>query len=121
MIRHVSRYSYPTPNRTDAWCELRILEGTDGGAVAIATELADNPGMSITNAAEDLWDQVAAEHADTPLTFVEHYPANGGLRGETFDLVTRVREGLTGVGWSPSDRDRVAKLVVDAQELPPKP
>jgi hypothetical protein len=94
--------------------------------VVIVSELANNPGTSVTNAIE----QIAAEVMDalTPTcvpVFVEHYPpeSTGGSE-ETFDLVVfaheEIREVLRGgirrkaLGrptWKPLDRPAVEVLI----------
>jgi hypothetical protein len=94
--------------------------------VAIVSELANNPGASITNAIE----QIAAEVTDalTPTrvpVFVEHYPpeSTGGSE-ETFDLVVFAhheakeilragiwRKEIGSPTWKPLDRLAVEILV----------
>jgi hypothetical protein len=101
-----SDYIHPTPH--GGRCRVRIYEDLAGGSlpVVICTELSDNPGMSITNAAERIAAEVLANHPgvfdpfaiaaipgieyDKPLVWIEHY--EDGARGtpedpHTFDLV----------------------------------
>lgn len=54
----------------------------------IATELPDNPGMSLTNAAASVAMQVCQyyEISLKQLVWIEHYPEETGHE-ETFDLV----------------------------------
>jgi hypothetical protein len=90
----VDRYRFRGVHGGDGWCALEILKGKDARVVVIATELADNPGMSITNAAEHLAYRVCVEFAIDPsqLFWVEHYgyaaPGGGTRRPRTYDLVT---------------------------------
>jgi len=72
-------------------CALELLPRPDGRVVVIATELADNPGTSITNAAEILATEVCRRFRIPPerLVWIEHYaysPESAIPR--TFDLVT---------------------------------
>ena len=90
----VDRYRFRPPHRCDAWCGLEILKATEARTAVIATELADNPGMSITNACEYLASRVCAEFSIDPteLVWIEHYtyPAPGGenRRLRSYDRVT---------------------------------
>ncbi|NJM98260.1 MAG: hypothetical protein HC800_14865 [Phormidesmis sp. RL_2_1] len=71
-----------------ARCRVRV-----SGNTVIATELPDNPGMSLTNAAASVAMQVC-QYYEIPiqqLVWIEHYPEETGHE-ETFDLV---RFGLT--------------------------
>src|SRR6185503_8773416 len=63
-------------NRITARCRLRFFEAPTGDVVVVATELPDNPGMSITNAAEELAGTVCRDYGIDPerLVWVEHYP-----------------------------------------------
>ena len=61
----------------------------------IASELVENPGTSVTNAAEELATALERRHCPDPgerMLWVEHYPASVGDRGralpERFALVT---------------------------------
>src|SRR5438105_585446 len=71
------RYHAPRCPKQFAECRLRLFKH-EGRHVAVATELVDNPGASVTNTAEDLWAEVARqweldiEHA----ALIEHYPGD---------------------------------------------
>lgn len=82
------------------------------GKVVIATELNDNPGASITNAAEQLWAQVREELGDEIIA-IEHYPNSRGFP-EDWDLVTIVDGEAQ---WSSLSRATVAKLIADPASL----
>jgi len=62
-----------------ACCRVRIWERYGEPPVVVATELPDNPGMSITNAAAqlaaDVWDLLGCP--ERGLTWIEHYPQQG--------------------------------------------
>ena len=66
-------YTHPT-TRARAHCGLHIYD-TDAGPVVILTEVADNPGISVTNTAEELATQIAAMYLldPTTTTWIEHY------------------------------------------------
>ena len=93
MINEI--FNYATPHglhdllgqsaklQSSARCRVRINSNT-----VIATELPDNPGMSITNAAASVAMQVC-QYYEIPLEqliWIERYPAEPGHE-ETFDLV----------------------------------
>lgn len=110
-------------------CRIRLYlpeEGRDA-PVVICSELASNPGTSVTNAAE----QIAAEiisnfRLPKPPVWIEHYPPEARRvgEGEGFDLVIfstyEVRETMRGglpyleIGqptWKRLDRKTVEVLV----------
>ena len=72
-------------------CALELLPRPDGRVVVIASELADNPGTSVTNAAELLATDVCRRFGIAPdrLVWIEHYEygRDAGIP-RTFDLVT---------------------------------
>ncbi len=61
-------------------CKMGLYRGHDGFLIAVATELSDNPGPSITNAAETLWTSVKNMYPNVQL-FLETYD------GEVYDEV----------------------------------
>lgn len=105
-------YVHPTPR--GGRCRVRLYLPEDLGAsldapVVLCSELPENPGTSVTNAAEHLAAEVIAAHGleKRPPIWVEHYPRSeaerqAGLK-ETFDLVIfedhDVREVLKGGEW----------------------
>ncbi len=104
-------HAFRGPSGVRSACRVRLYlldeEGeTLGDApVVVFSELADNPGTSVTNAIEQLAAEVLDTHALARVpVFVEHYPpeATGG-RDETFDLVVfahhEVREIVRGGVW----------------------
>ena len=69
--------------QSSARCRVRVNNN-----VVVATELLDNPGMSLTNAAASVAMQVCQyyEILLEQLIWIEHYPEETGHE-ETFDLV----------------------------------
>jgi hypothetical protein len=88
--------------------------------VALATELPDNPGVSITAWADHLAHQVWQEVEEPPVfTWIEHYPSDMrvGL-DESFALVqfTQAPDGtFTTLRWQPLTQETVEALL-DAPE-----
>ncbi len=84
-----------------ARCYLRVWTGRGQLPVVVATEMPDNEGTSITNAAElvaaQVWEQLLPE-AREGFVWIERYPAGrdrtgrvapeSALDGESLDLVT---------------------------------
>ena len=71
-------YEYQSQRGWDSKCGLEVLNH-DGFTLAIATELDDNPGVSVTNFAEHLATRVCRDFQIDPmkLVWVEHYPDAG--------------------------------------------
>ena len=103
-MRRVEDFTHPTPHGGE--CRIRIFEEGGEVPVVICTEARENPGQSITNAAERIAAKVMRDHPeifdpfnvsplpsvtyDKPFIWVEHY--EDGARGTpedraTFDLV----------------------------------
>jgi hypothetical protein len=125
-------YIAPTPH--GGRCRVRVYEPVEadresGSFVVILTELPDNPGMSVTNAAEEIAAAVVTANAlpSSRTVFIEHYET--GARGtpsdpHTFDLITFshddpepvLRAGRWSVelgepSWSALDRASVETLI----------
>ncbi len=68
-------FNYKGSNNRDAKCRIQIFEQV-GRIVIVATELADNSGYSITNAAEQIVAEVCRKFNIDPekLIWVEYYP-----------------------------------------------
>ncbi len=91
----------------------------------ICSELADNPGIPVTGAAENIAAEVIAAHWLVAPVWIEYHPKETTVAGvESLELVVfsdyKVREtvGPTGsrveIGqpyWQPLDRDSVEVLV----------
>jgi hypothetical protein len=99
-------HDYIHPHPHGGRCRVRIFEDTTLMPVIVCTELTDNPGQSITNAAKQIAAEVLENHPhvfdpfalvsiaglsyDKPFVWIEHY--EDGARGTpsdpaTFDLV----------------------------------
>ena len=92
-IDTIHNYEHPVLG-TPAHCRLRIFD-TDAGAIVIFSELADNPGISVTNATEVLATEIANVYRlnRTTTRWIEHYDRNvyrhaGEGMTETFDEIT---------------------------------
>ena len=75
--------------KANSQCDLNIRQ-TDIGTVVMVTELQENPGTSITNAAEMLFRQICEHYSLDPdsIIWIEHYSEGWmGEQDETFDLV----------------------------------
>ena len=89
--RLAADYIHPTPH--NGRCRIRIFlpEEELDAPVVVCTELPNNPGTSVTNAAEQIAAEVIKGHRlPTALVWIEHY--EDGARGtpedpHTFDLV----------------------------------
>ena len=109
-------------------CRIRIYLPADeerDAPVVICSELPNNPGTSITNAAEWIAGDVIKHHKLSVPVWIEHYPLEATYgRQETFDLVLfssyEVRETITAgqrrymIGsptWKRLDRATVEVLV----------
>ena len=71
----IHRYEFIGFHGCRSQCALEILRLRDGRTAVIATEVADNPGTSVTNAFELLATDVCAWFAIDPrrLVWIEHY------------------------------------------------
>jgi hypothetical protein len=100
-------FIHPTPH--NGRCHIRVFlrEEEPDAPVVICTELPNNSGMSITNAAEQIAAEVIMGHRlPTPLVWIEHYEDGAGGMLEdraTFDLVLftgyKVSEVLRAEEW----------------------
>jgi hypothetical protein len=93
------RFEYRGFHGFPSLCELELIPLADGRLVAIATERSDNPGTSVTNAAELLASQVCDQFRidPDPLVWIEHYGYGTSLFPERgYDRVTFAR---TDVKW----------------------
>ena len=76
----IHRYCVP-PNIIEAKCRIRVYQLANGIIVVIATELPDNAGASITNAAEILATEMRRWFVVSGggLFWIEHYYYNAKL------------------------------------------
>jgi hypothetical protein len=100
-------YVNPTPRGGRCRVRIYLPEEERDAPVVICTEPRDNPGMSITNAAEQIAAEViSSRQLPTPLVWIEHYEAGARRTPQdrhTFDLVLfehyEVRDELRGGEW----------------------
>ncbi len=97
------RYSFAGYLGVPSHCRLRIFTRDGLPPVIIVSERDDNPGTSITNAADVLYPGIIARYltgwldqADA-LYIIEHYPKREGRGGETSETFAQV--GFT--SWRP--------------------
>ena len=84
LIVREEKYNYPGYHRSSSYCKLELYKRSDGMYIAVCTELADNPGTSVTNQCEVLATQIIKQYNLHPevLLFVEHYD-EGSYHGGT--------------------------------------
>ena len=118
-------FAFRGPNGLDGRCYLQIYEAVGAIPVVIATEIAENPGQSVTSAAEDLATQVwrrLLPRAREGFRLIEVYrrPTSTGRIEETFDEVDLIAEGpgLCVGGWVPSSRAAVEALIAGPFSVP---
>ncbi len=83
-------------------CDLHVTWLDDGRIVVVASERDDNPGASVTNAAEFIatWACARLELDPQLLVWIEHYPASRRRPRHSFDLATfKFQPGTGGAGW----------------------
>src|ERR671911_2396826 len=83
-------HPYKDTGGRSAHCRVRIYFPDDTGdaLVVICSELANNPGGSITNSAETIAAGVIqANELPTPLVWIEHWSEESTEGKETFELV----------------------------------
>jgi hypothetical protein len=85
----VADYVHPTPRGGHCRIRIYVPEEDRDAPVVLCSELPNNPGQSVTNAAEQIAAEVIrAYRLPTPLVWVEHFPPESTNREtETFDLV----------------------------------
>ena len=117
FVDTIHHYQNPALQTDDGFCRLRIY-GANVGTVIVLSELAENLGVSVTNAAAALATEIARIYdLETVTTFwVEHYgafsyTASGG--DETFDLVTFTWRNRTASNaeWQRLNSDQLHKLL----------
>ena len=118
----IERYAYPGWRGYESACRLYIWQ-RERESVVMVTELADNPGTSITNRVEALAMQVYHEFELWPALarWIEHYPPDEQY-DETFAEVTfsiDPQKGLTRPQWRALTREAVERLI--GEPLPDAP
>jgi hypothetical protein len=76
-----TEFRYKPPHHIEAHCRVRIYSATGGydgedRTVVVISEAADNPGMSVTNASEDIATKIVQVFNIDPARtrWIEHYP-----------------------------------------------
>lgn len=109
LVRDEPRWHYPTFNRTNGQCRLRVWHTETDDIIAMVTELHDNPSASITNSIERIRKQLVREYGE-PLYLFEHYPDDEHRRAPaTCDFIVVGDDGYP--GWTP------VQLVLRHQEF----
>ncbi len=110
--RDVIHQYKPPMSGIQAHCRLRVYQHA-GQTVAIVTELRDNSGMSVTNAAEWLLPAMAQQYGlPADVVWLEHYERQGG-KPDTYDQVT-LRHGSP--AWRRLSADELRALLPDDTE-----
>src|SRR5690349_2492240 len=106
-------HHYTVFEQLQAHCRLRIYQHQER-YVVVATEMADNQALTITNYWPELAHDIAEQHALdlTRTLWLEHYPqghyAREGARGDTFDQIS-IEDGHP--HWRRLTREAVAQLI----------
>lgn len=93
---------------------LRVWRTGPARLLALVTQYPEDVGTSITNAAEHVLPQLAAEYPGERIEYVEHYAPNAALDGsemgaESFDRVQLGEDGQP--IWTPVDVAELAAVV----------
>ena len=74
LVVAIERFPFPGWGSARSYCLLEVFSWEDGQILVVASERADNPGPSITNAVEPLWALVDTYLASfAPFRRFEHY------------------------------------------------
>jgi hypothetical protein len=92
-------------------CELRVFDAA-GNRVVIATEVEDNPGMSVVNAIQALARDVERDFGEAPTTWISHYPGTESIPSHWSEVVV---DGPR-PDWNRISREHAGRLV--EAELP---
>lgn len=117
------------PHRgSEAHCDVRIVRRPGRRVVVIVTERLDNPGMSVTNAAERIATLIAQQHGLDPArtAWIEHYPDRHppGMEGdrmfdESFDQITFDWDAhlrAANPRWRRIDREQLQRQIEEDDE-----
>ena len=105
-----SNYRFPGFHNSQCICHLQIKQTLRATYVCV-TELADNPGTSITNAHELLREQIIREfYLESPVIFLERYTAESYHDDDRQEDVSIV-EMLDGQpNWKPFSLSRYRQI-----------
>ena len=87
-------------------CELRVFDAA-GNRVVIATEVEDNPGMSVVNAIGALARDVERDFGEVPTTWISHFPGAGSMASHW----SEARLDGSRVEWNRISPEQAEKLV----------
>lgn len=115
------RYQFPGFDPSlESFCDIDVTVLPDGTAFVICSEDPENPGTSVTNAAEAIATQLCQQQPTidpTKLVWIERYPPRGPyqLTPESFDLVTfaiadRAGHFVANPKWQPLSEQQVQAL-----------
>lgn len=90
-----------TASGSDGVCQIERIHLPDGWIVIVCVDIAGNPGTSITNAAEQIADQVCARFgiAPTRLIWLEHYADAEPNEWRLVDFTFDAEKGFTDPVW----------------------
>jgi hypothetical protein len=94
----------------DSKCRLRIYQLECARTVIIVSNLSENTGRSITNAAEHLIQLVRFQYNLTPnkMMWIEHYPSYEREDKDTFDEVRLINGEAT---WNPTTKTKLEEML----------
>ena len=128
-MRLMTDYVHPfeSVSGTPSCCRIRVYvpEEEHDAAVVVCSELADNTGIPVTGAAENIAAKVIAAHRLLAPVWIEYHPEETTVAGvESFELVVfsdyNVRETVSSAGsqveigqplWKSLDRHCVEVLI----------
>lgn len=125
IVLQLDHFAFPGYGNQVSYCDLLVYTAEE---IAIATELKDNPGASITNRADVLATQIVRNLDMNPNKFmlIEHYDARSygdPNEAERFALVTftwnKAAERFESPNWVHIDRDYLLTILPSFQSGPP--
>lgn len=109
------KYRFKGLGDCDSICSLKIDRAKN---LVIASEVVENTGTSITNAAAQLATEICDKYSlnKERLIWIEHYfhkNYQGGKEEERYDLVTFMQYGrkLVAPKWSPLAKEKILDLI----------
>ena len=118
---YIHRFKKYPEHPIEAKCRYRVYRSDSGTVVIVATELPDNPGVSVTNWAEYLATEFRWLHMTQgeALIWIEHYPGRPSkydpsmMIDEKFDRVLMRWNGTSyeEPEWKPFDRAEIERLI----------
>ena len=116
---------FSSPHRHYLLCRVRIFDRNPQPPVVILTELADNPGASVTNASEYIATELRQRHSllrtAAPI-WIEHYNgesyANGHFAPDRFGRIdfTFARDTYRNPQWRPVSASELQEMLGEPLE-----